>query len=64
MLGMDATRDAPSVARPTPTGPQAGPFRVAERPVVPGKPGNAGGGKGLWVERSVRRGTGWGLAVA
>ena len=25
---------------------QVGPFRVAERPVVPGKPGNAGGGKG------------------
>ncbi len=25
---------------------QAGPDRVAERPVVPRKPGNAGGGKG------------------
>ena len=25
---------------------QAGRFGVAERPVVPGKPGNAGGGKG------------------
>ena len=29
--------------------------RVAERPVVPKKPGNSGGGKGPWVERSVER---------
>ena len=29
---------------------QAGPGRVAERPVVPLKPGNAGGGKGPWFK--------------
>ena len=33
-----------------------GPFGVAERPVVPVKPGNAGGGKGPWFESSVRTG--------
>jgi hypothetical protein len=31
---------------------QAGWVGVAERPVVPGKPGNAGGGKGPWFERA------------
>ena len=25
-------------------------IEVAERPVVPGKPGNSGGGKGPWLE--------------
>ncbi len=34
---------------------EAGRWRVAERPVVPGKPGNAGGGKGPWFKASVRR---------
>jgi hypothetical protein len=29
---------------------QAGRDGVAERPVVPGKPGNAGGGKGPWFK--------------
>lgn len=29
---------------------QAERIEVAERPVVPGKPGNAGGGKGPWLE--------------
>ena len=33
--------------QPTAREGQVGPCRVAERPVVPGKPGNAGGGKGL-----------------
>ena len=33
-------------AKPESRKGQAGPVRVAERPVVPGKPGNAGGGKG------------------
>jgi hypothetical protein len=28
---------------------QTGPFGVAERLVVPMKPGNAGGGKGPWL---------------
>jgi hypothetical protein len=31
---------------------QAGRHRVAERPVVPLKPGNAGGGKGPWFKAS------------
>jgi hypothetical protein len=29
---------------------EAGLFGVAERPVVPSKPGNAGGGKGPWFK--------------
>ena len=36
---------------------QAGPPGVAERPVVPRKPGNAGGGKGPEFKVNVRRGT-------
>ncbi len=36
---------------------QAGPPGVAERPVVPRKPGNAGGGKGPQFKANVRRGT-------
>lgn len=39
--------------RPAPREGQAGPWRVAERPVVVGKPGNAGGAKGPWVRVSV-----------
>jgi hypothetical protein len=35
---------------------QAGPLGVAERPVVPPKPGNSGGGKGPWFKVNVRRG--------
>ena len=38
--------------QPTAREGQVGPFRVAERPVVPGKPGNAGGGKGPRFESS------------
>lgn len=34
---------------------QAGGHRVAEKAVVPEKPGNAGGGKGLQFKRKVRR---------
>jgi hypothetical protein len=34
---------------------QAGPFRVAERLVVPAKLGNASGGKESWFKVSVRR---------
>jgi len=44
------TREAPaeigSWDQPATRESQAGPFGVAERPVVPMKPGNAGGGKG------------------
>jgi hypothetical protein len=35
---------------------QAGPVGVAEGPVLPGKPGNAGGGKGPWFKVSVGSG--------
>ena len=41
-----------------PTGNPRGPAwagRVAERPVVPGKRGNACGGKGPWFERNARK---------
>ncbi len=34
---------------------QAGPGGVAERPVVPWKPGNAGGGKGPWFKVDVEQ---------
>ena len=37
---------------------QAGRDGVAERLVVPGKPGNAGGGKGPWLETNVGSGEG------
>ena len=36
--------------QPTTREGKVGPDRVAERPVIPGKPGNAGGGKGPQVE--------------
>jgi hypothetical protein len=48
--GPDATREAPAAIssrdQPATRESQAGPFGVSERPIVPGKPGNAGGGKG------------------
>ena len=34
---------------------QIGRYGVAERPVVPGKPGNAGGGKGPWFKTNAGR---------
>src|SRR3989304_4010031 len=37
-------------------GGRAGPRGVAERPAVPRKPGNSGGGKGPWVKASVGSG--------
>ena len=46
---MDATREVPAVVevhQPATREGQAGPYGVADRPVVPVKPGNAGGGKG------------------
>jgi len=50
--GVVGTREALAVGKrepqPGPRERQAGPRRVAERPVVPEKPGNAGGGKGPW----------------
>jgi hypothetical protein len=48
--GPDATREASAVIRsrgqPATRESQAGPFEVSGRPIVPEKPGNAGGGKG------------------
>ena len=55
----DATREAPAAAardpQPDAREGQAGPCGVAERPVVPMKPGNAGGGKGPWFKINVRK---------
>ena len=39
--------------QPVPREGQAGPLRVAERPVVVKKPGNSGGAKGPWFRVSV-----------
>ena len=53
----DATREAPAVAgerQPEAREGQAGPHGVAERPVVPGKPGNSGGGKGPQFKANVK----------
>ena len=35
---------------------QAGPDGVAERPVIPRRPGNAGGGEGPWFKVNARSG--------
>jgi hypothetical protein len=55
--GIVGTREALTVERrdfqPGPRERQTGLCRVAERPVVPVKPGNAGGGKGPWFRISV-----------
>ena len=40
---------------------QAGHFGVADRPVVPTKPGNAGGGKGPWFKTDATSGKGQGI---
>ena len=56
--GTDATREAPAVIavsdQPATRESQAGPYGVAERPVVPRKPGNAGGGKGPQLKGNAR----------
>jgi hypothetical protein len=44
------------VAQPDAREGQAGPFGVADRSVVPWKPGNAGGGKGPEFKANVRSG--------
>jgi len=55
-----ATREAPAVRardpQPVNREVETGPFGVAERPVVPKKPGNAGGGKGPQFKESARSG--------
>ena len=56
----DATREAPSgesrELQPDAREGQAGPAGVADRLVVPSKPGNSGGGKGPEFKVNVRRG--------
>jgi hypothetical protein len=44
-------------ANRTPARDRPGRIGVADRPVVPWKPGNAGGGKGPEFKTGVRRGT-------
>jgi hypothetical protein len=56
-----ATREAPmrdQDDQPDAREGQAGRIGVAERPVVPMKPGNAGGGKGPQFKTDARRGEG------
>jgi hypothetical protein len=54
----DATREAPAVIavldQLATRERQAGPFGVAERPVVPMKPGNSGEGKGPQLKTNAR----------
>jgi len=56
--GPDATREAPAVIRSrdqlAARERQAGPFGVAERSVLPKKPGNVGGGKGPQLKTKER----------
>jgi len=56
--GPDATREAPAVIavsdQPATRERQAGPYGVAERLVVPMKPGNADGGKGPQLKGKAR----------
>ncbi len=59
---ISATRETPAVVacdhQPEAREGQAGPCGVADWPVVPLKPGNAGGGKGPWFKASAGRGEG------
>ena len=56
--GPDATREAPAVIarkdQPAARERQAGPSGVSERPIVPRKPGNAGGGKEPQLKANAR----------
>ena len=45
--------------QPTTREGKVGPDRVAEKPVIPLKPGNAGRGKGLQVEGMAKRSRLW-----
>jgi hypothetical protein len=60
----DATREAPAVIagqdQLATRESQAGPYGVAERLVVPRKPGNSGGGKGPQLETDARSDKGHG----
>jgi len=58
MQGKQAQHGKPRTVGPRESQPatregQAGPDGVAERPVVPMKPGNAGGGKGPWFKKTL-----------
>ena len=44
------TRAAKHACQPDAREGQAGPRGESERPIVPSKPGNAGGGKGPWFK--------------
>ena len=50
--------------QPTAREGQVGPARVAERPILPVKPGNAGGGKGPQVRSDAQREKGLGSGYA
>jgi hypothetical protein len=60
----DATREAPAVIavkdQPATRERPAGPGGVAEKSVVPIKPGNSGGGKGLQLKTDARSNEGHG----
>jgi hypothetical protein len=60
----DATREAPAVNRGkdqlATRERQAGPFGVAERSVLPKRPGNSGGGKGPQLKTDARSNEGHG----
>jgi len=45
---------AERVCQPEAREGQAGPHRESERPIVPSKPGNAGGGKGPWFKAALK----------
>jgi len=56
---IDATRETPGggcVTQPDAREGQAGLPGESERPIVPRKPGNAGGGKGPWFQANARSG--------
>jgi len=60
----DVTREAPAViavlGQPAPRERQVGPYEVAERSVLPMKPGNSSGGKGPQLKTDARNNEGHG----
>src|ERR1035438_5315345 len=66
--GPDATREAPAVIaswdQPATRESQAGSCGVAERSVLPKRPGNSGGGKGPQLKTDARSNAGHGDRVA
>ena len=49
---------SPTVEQPTAREGRVGPGGKSERPILPKKPGNAGGGKGPWFKSNERRSKG------